>query len=87
MSPDCIALSFINPPESPYHVRYVSEISELPLNESIINPRMQNKKNLSGRYLKGLHGRYITITVCFSSDRLNNTYINLILAARNACQE
>lgn len=80
-----LPLSFINPPESHYHVRYVSEITELPLNGSIVNTRMKNKKNLSGRYLKGLHGRYITITVCLS-DKLNNLmmHIDLILAPKNA---
>jgi hypothetical protein len=59
-----ISLSFINPPESYYHVRYASEITDSPLNGSLVNTQMKTKKNLSGRYLKGAFGRFITITVC-----------------------
>ncbi len=59
-----VSLSFINAPESYYHVRYISEITDSPLNGSLVNTRMKTKKNVSGRYLKGNHGRYVTITVC-----------------------
>ncbi|CAF0959328.1 unnamed protein product [Adineta steineri] len=58
-----ISLSFINPPEPYYHVRYLSEITNTPLNGNFVNTRIKTKKNVSGRYLKGMHGRYVTVAL------------------------
>jgi len=57
----CLSLSFSNPPESIYHVRYLSEITNSPLDGNIVNTKKKTKKNVSGRYLKGTHGRHVTI--------------------------
>jgi len=54
-----ISLSFINPPEPVYHVRYSSEIPNSSLDGNVRN----TKKHVSGRYLKGKCGRYVTIAV------------------------
>ena len=59
----CLSLSFSNPPEPIYHVRYLSEITNSPLDGNIVNTRKKTKKNVSGRYLKGIHGRHVTIEV------------------------
>ncbi|CAF4181285.1 unnamed protein product, partial [Rotaria sordida] len=55
------SLSFSNPPEPIYHVRYLSEITNSPLDGNIVNTKKKTKKNVSGRYLKGTHGRHVTI--------------------------
>lgn len=59
----CFSLSFSNPPEPLYHVRYLSEITNSPLDGHIVNTRKKTKKNVSGRYLKGTQGRHVTIDV------------------------
>lgn len=58
-----LSLSFINPPEPTYHVRYLSEITNAPLDGNMVNTKKKTKKNVSGRYLKGIHGRHVTIAV------------------------
>ncbi|CAF0782036.1 unnamed protein product [Rotaria sp. Silwood1] len=56
-----LSLSFSNPPEPIYHVRYLSEITNSPVDGNIVNTKKKTKKNVSGRYLKGTHGRHVTI--------------------------
>ncbi|CAF2562310.1 unnamed protein product [Rotaria sp. Silwood2] len=58
-----ISLSFINPPESVYHVRYLSEIMNSPIDGNLVNAKKITKKHLSGRYIKGIRGRYVTIAL------------------------
>ena len=47
-----------------YHVRYASEITDSPVNGAVVNNQIKTKKYISGRYLKGLRGRHVTIAVC-----------------------
>ncbi|CAF0860055.1 unnamed protein product [Rotaria sp. Silwood1] len=56
-----IFLSFINPPEPVYHVRYLSEITNLPIDGHLVTTKKLKKKHLSGRYIKGIRGRYVTV--------------------------
>ncbi|UJR08555.1 hypothetical protein I4U23_012816 [Adineta vaga] len=72
-----ITLSFINPPEPFYHVRYLSEIANSSLNDNLVNSKMKTKKNVSGRYLKGTHGRYITIALPSILSENVNLYIRV----------
>ncbi|CAF0803920.1 unnamed protein product [Adineta ricciae] len=72
-----ISLSFINPPESLYHVRYLSEIANPTLDEDSVDTKGRMKKNVSGRYLKGTHGRHITITLPTILSEHSNLYIRV----------
>ncbi|CAF0890765.1 unnamed protein product [Rotaria sordida] len=58
-----IFLSFINPPEPIYHVRYLSEITSLSIDGNLVNTKKLSKQHQSGRYIKGIHGRYVTIAL------------------------
>ncbi|CAF3317032.1 unnamed protein product [Rotaria socialis] len=71
-----ISLSFINPPEPIYHVRYVSEITNLPINGNRVNTK-NVKKNLSGRYVKGERGRYVTIELPIILSDSSNLFIRV----------
>jgi len=42
----CLSLSFSNPPESIYHVRYLSEITNSPLDGNIVNTKKKTKKKM-----------------------------------------
>ena len=61
-------LSIIISPEREYHVRYLSEIINVPFNGNIIQMPKKPRKNLSGRYLKGIDRKMITISVRTPSD-------------------
>jgi len=72
-----MSLSFINPPEPTYHVRYLSEITESPLNGNVVNTRIKTEKNISGRYLKGIRSRYVTIALPSNLSDHSNLFIRV----------
>ncbi|UJR37668.1 hypothetical protein I4U23_030364 [Adineta vaga] len=73
----CLSISFSNPPDTIYHVRYLSEITNSPLDGNIVHTKKKTKKNISGRYLKGTHGRHITIDLPINLPDYNEYFIRV----------
>jgi len=73
-------LNIIIPPEREYHVRYLSEIIDVPFNGNIIQMPKKPRKNLSGRYLKGIDRKMITISVRTYSSCFRFHFIYSVLA-------
>lgn len=73
----CLSLSFSNPPEPIYHVRYLSEITNSPVDGHVVNTKKKTKKNVSGRYLKGTHGRHVTIDLPINLPDYSDFYIRV----------
>ncbi|CAF1539390.1 unnamed protein product [Adineta ricciae] len=73
----CLSISFSNPPGPIYHVRYLSEITNSPLDGNIVHTKKKTKKNISGRYLKGEQKRHVTINLPLNLFDYNEYYIRV----------